>query len=205
MFLIQCLRGMILSSIFKCNKDKDKEGKQARCGRRNEDKIMIYLSGIPQFRSREVRVMTRFDSNSVSIDIPLGSSVRILKEDLLSVQEKTESQISKDVTLTRLLAFGIFAFGLKKKRKTTDKYLILSYMDSGQQVTAIFKNHSSSIFKKLFNAVKEGQEIRDNRQIPITSERDSILDQLTKLNELRKEKAITEEEYNKLKAIILGN
>lgn len=173
---------------------------------------MIYLSGIPQLRGREARVFVEFDSDCVSISIPLGGSVRIPKEDLLSVQEKTEEQISKDVTLTRLLAFGIFAFGMKKKKKSTTKYLILSYTDSRQEITAVFKDHSQSVFRKLFNAVKEGQDIKRAKlaskptpTLPKEAAPESILDQLSKLNDLRKEDAITEEEFNKLKERILGS
>ncbi len=172
---------------------------------------MIYLSGIPQLRSREARVFVEFDSDCVSISIPLGGGVRISKEDLMGIQEKTEEQISKDVTLTRLLAFGIFAFGMKKKRKSTTKYLILSYMDSGQEITAVFKDHSQSEFRKLFDAIKEGQDIKRkklaSKSTPAPTKTvapESILDQLSRLNELRKEGAITEEEYIKLKEQIIG-
>ncbi|ENK1244723.1 hypothetical protein AB2063_002936 [Clostridium botulinum] len=45
---------------------------------------------------------------------------------ITDVQLKTEEEISKDVTLTRLLAFGIFAFGLKKKRTNQRHFIIIS-------------------------------------------------------------------------------
>lgn len=46
-------------------------------------------------------------------------------EDIKSVEFKTYEQISKDVTLTRLLLVGIFAFGLKKKRVDTSNYAVI--------------------------------------------------------------------------------
>jgi len=196
---------------------------------------MFYLSGIPQLNKQDVRAFIKFDAQSISIEIPLGGKVRILKEDLLSVQEKTEDQITKDVTLTRLLTFGIFAFGMKKKRRNTEKYLILTYLDSGQEMIAVFRKHSQLEFRSLFDAVKEGQNIRNARRAPAPASyypspapapapapyyppthmpastsvpivaSESILDQISQLNELRKEGAITEEEYIQMKAKILGN
>jgi hypothetical protein len=53
---------------------------------------------------------------------------------------KTESEIQKDVTLTRLLALGIFAFGLKKKTEINNSYLILSYVQNNVPIDCIFKN-----------------------------------------------------------------
>ncbi len=171
---------------------------------------MIYVSGIPQMRSQNARVFINFDGECIGISLPLGGGVDIPKEDLLSVQEKTEEQISKDVTLTRLLAFGIFAFGLKKKRKSTEKYLILSYMDGSQQMAAVFKDHTQSQFRRLYEAIDEGQSIRNtklksSKASDLNSTSDPVLDQLSRLNELRKDGAITEEEFVQLKANILGN
>ena len=51
-------------------------------------------------------------------DVISKSSNKISKipiNNLIRYELKTESEIQKDVTLTRLLALGIFAFGAKKK------------------------------------------------------------------------------------------
>lgn len=172
---------------------------------------MYYMSGIPQLKGQNVQVVVKVDRESVIVSIPLVDKVRILKEHLISVQEKTEDQISKDVTLTRLLAFGIFAFGMKKKRRNTEKYLILSYMEGHQQMAAVFRGHPQYMFKMLFDAVNEGQSIRDAKYPPaplpppsriVTG--DIVLDRLTQLNELWTAGAISEDEYNRLKADIIG-
>jgi hypothetical protein len=46
-----------------------------------------------------------------------------------SVEFRTEEQVSKDVTLTRLLFAGLLAFGLKKKRVNRAQYLVVGYVD----------------------------------------------------------------------------
>lgn len=77
-------------------------------------------------------------------------------------------------------------------------------------MTAVFKDHSQSVFRKIYNAVKEGQKIKRAKLVSkpaqaATVTPESVLDQLAKLNDLRKEGAITEEEFNKLKEQIIGN
>ncbi|EQC1537546.1 hypothetical protein [Clostridium botulinum] len=52
-------------------------------------------------------------------------------KNITDVQLKTEEEISKDVTLTRLLAFGIFAFALKKKRTNQRYFIIISTKEDG--------------------------------------------------------------------------
>jgi hypothetical protein len=50
-------------------------------------------------------------------------------KNITNVQYKSEQEISKDVTLTRLLAFGIFAFGLKKKKTNNSYFIIISTLE----------------------------------------------------------------------------
>lgn len=52
-------------------------------------------------------------------------------KNIIDVHYKSEQEISKDVTLTRLLALGIFAFGLKKKRTNNSYYIIISTLEDG--------------------------------------------------------------------------
>ena len=66
---------------------------------------------------------------------------------LTKYEVKTETEIRRDVTLTRLVTLGIFAFGVKKKTETNTQYLILTYNDNGVEITCIFKQ------------VRDGQEL----------------------------------------------
>ena len=52
-------------------------------------------------------------------------------KNITDVHYKSEQEISKDVTLTRILAFGIFAFGLKKKKVNNSYYIIISTLEDG--------------------------------------------------------------------------
>ena len=80
---------------------------------------------------------------------------------------KTESEIQKDVTLTRLLALGIFAFGLKKKTEINNTYFILSYVQNNVPIDCIFKNtvnnqQLGNIISTLNRLKIEQNNIEDN-------------------------------------------
>lgn len=59
-------------------------------------------------------------------------------EDIKRVSFKTHQQIEKDVTLTRMVAFGVYSLAMKKKRKVIHKYLILECESEGMPYTMAF-------------------------------------------------------------------
>lgn len=77
-----------------------------------------------------------------------------------SINYKTWEQISRDVTLTRLVAFGVYAFAMKKQRKTINKCVVLNCKHEGMKYAVVFAGTgASTLYSNLFNivsAVKEG-------------------------------------------------
>lgn len=78
--------------------------------------------------------------------------VIIRLDDITNAELKTEEQISKDVTLTRLLLVGIFAFGLKKKTTTVSNYVVISFMD-GLECKIVFKLDKQDKANKLLSNI----------------------------------------------------
>lgn len=77
---------------------------------------------------------------------------------ITDVQLKTEEQVRNDVTLTRLLAFGIFAFGLKKKIKDSSYYLIISTNEDGCNNDIVIKTKSgmyNMVFQSFANTLRK--------------------------------------------------
>lgn len=112
--------------------------------------FLIHLNGHPYLQPNDVvTVQIRSKNNTIYFENQnintkthkktdfTGNEVPISQ--LTKYEVKTETEIRRDVTLTRLVALGIFAFGVKKKTETNTQYLILSYMDSGVEVTCVFK------------------------------------------------------------------
>lgn len=83
-------------------------------------------------------------------------------EDLIPYSEiknislKTEEEISSNVTLTRLIAFGVYAFALKKEKRKVKNYLILDCEKNGIKYSIAFASDSvNSLYKDLFEKVAE--------------------------------------------------
>lgn len=87
-----------------------------------------------------------------------------------SMAMKTESQISRDVTLTRLVLMGAFAFGAKKKTVTTDVFVVINYNDSdGKEQSMIMSVQNDITVKNNFKEInglyyryKNSSETMDN-------------------------------------------
>lgn len=98
----------------------------------------------------------KWDNCSITI-LPQGLIMSatddlIEKSEIKSVDIKTEEEISRDVTLTRLLAFGIYAFALKKEKRSTTKYVVLNCEKNGFKYSMAFAgNGVNSFYKELYN------------------------------------------------------
>lgn len=87
------------------------------------------------------------------VELQQGFKKAIIKVDgILRAEVKNEEQIEKDVTLTRLLLVGIFAFGLKKKRKIESNFAIITFQD-GLECTVILKLDKADQANKLISNV----------------------------------------------------
>lgn len=69
----------------------------------------------------------------------------ILFEEIKNVSFKSEAEIQKDVTLTRLVAFGVYALALKKKKKVVTNYLIMECEKGGLAYSIAFGGDNSKV------------------------------------------------------------
>ena len=141
---------------------------------------IIHVAGHP-YLSHDDKLNIQIDKNTVCL-IPKSSitAMRLVKENIdvktgieipisqiTRYELKTESEIQKDVTLTRLLALGVLAFGLKKKTEINNTYLILSYVQNNVPIDCIFKNtvnnqQLGNIISTLNRLKIEQNNIEDN-------------------------------------------
>jgi len=162
-----CLLMFVLMSLRLIELDKEKAKRIKEEGIIHES-YLIHLGGHPYLSQ----------GDHVILQIRANNTVRFYKENTNTGEEipinqitryelKTESEIQKDVTLTRLLALGIFAFGLKKKTEINNTYLILSYMQNNVPIDCIFKNtvnnqQLGNIISTLNRLKIEQNNIEDN-------------------------------------------
>lgn len=74
--------------------------------------------------------------------------------EIKTIEFKTEEEVSRDVTLTRMIAFGVYALALKKeKRKVTD-YLILGCEKNGIKYSIAFAgDNTTQLYTDLFERI----------------------------------------------------
>ncbi|SHG89556.1 hypothetical protein [Tepidibacter thalassicus] len=96
-----------------------------------------YCGGIPEIPKAGVVEIVAFP-DSIKIIRGFSKSIVIPYDNIKNISMKTDEQISKDVTLTRVLALGIFALAAKKKTKVVTNYLLIDYDANGIECTAVF-------------------------------------------------------------------
>lgn len=125
------------------------------------------------------------------------------KKPLNDVTARLESgsELQARVTMTRLVALGVFAFAAKKK-KGGEKYLTIEGPDFVW--TAEVKRDKKDIDKamKFINQVNTNSKIY-SKSMQINSSTTSIADELKKLKELLDSGAISQEEFEIQKAKLL--
>ncbi len=172
---------------------------------------LTYLGGIPQIKnSCEVKVHAFI--NEVQIDAKgglFGITVKIPYGDIYDVQLQTEEQFSKDVTLTRLLLIGVFAFGAKKKTKTVNYCLVLDYEKDGIRTKAVFSGEKCN---KIYGEIttwhqktleKQGKQ-QSESPAPTATQPSDPAAEIAKYKSLLDSGAITQDEYEAKKKQLLG-
>jgi len=146
---------ILLSTIIYiyCSHNIAKQRKEFEVKERQSETIsttfLLHLNGHPYLQPNDVITLQLRENKTIYIenkDINTKTHKKsnfigneILISQLIKYESKTETEIRRDVTLTRLIALGIFAFGIKKKTETNTQYLILTYIDNGVEVTCVFK------------------------------------------------------------------
>lgn len=128
---------------------------------------LIHLGGHPYLLTNDKIFLQIQDDKTVYFNkenTNTGSKIPILQ--LKRYEIKTESEINKDITLTRLLTLGIFAFGVKKKTEINNQYLIFFYIQNGVEVHCLFQHYGDSRelgnFISALNRIKIESNVIEN-------------------------------------------
>lgn len=128
-------------------------------------------------------------------------------ENIINAEHVDDTQISKDVTLTRLLLVGIFAFGLKKKRKEEHHFIVIKHSDLGMECKLIFEHKKAPQCIAAIMQAKQLMGVSSNKPKTITSdnlETSDIPEQIRRLSELKEEGILSEEEFQNKKIELLA-
>lgn len=166
-----------------------------------------YLGGIPQLKkSGEVDVYAYNKELQVYSKAGLfGTTVKIPYENIIDVQLQTEEQVSKDVTLTRLLLIGVFAFGAKKTTKTTKYCLVVEYSKDGIQTKGVFSGEScNKMYSEIITQRQRALSKLPQQVDSVVSGESDPAAEIAKFKKLLDDGAITQAEYEVKKKQLLG-
>lgn len=164
-----------------------------------------YCGGIPEMtKSDSVEIVP--GPKAVEIIRAWGKNIKIPIESIKDVSLKSEEQISKDVTLTRLFLLGIFAFGAKKKTKQVTNYLVIEYESGGVSCSGIFTGDKAA---KVYSQIAKMRQLYLRDHPPAVEEPapPAALDcsaEIEKFFRLKEQGIITEEEFQAKKNQLLG-
>ena len=163
-----------------------------------------YCGGIPE--------MTKPDSveivvtpKHIEIVQAFKKNIKIPVESIKDVSLKSEEQISKDVTLTRLFLLGIFAFGAKKKTKQVTNYLVIEYESGGVSCSGIFTGDKAA---KVYSQIAKMRQLylRDHPPAADNAAPPSLdcSAEIEKYYHLMEQGILTQEEFQAKKNQLLG-
>lgn len=134
-----------------------------------------------------------------------GKNIKIPIESIRDVSLKSEEQISKDVTLTRLFLLGIFAFGAKKKTKQVTNYLVIEYESGGVTCSGIFTGDKAA---KVYSQIAKMRQLYLRDHAPAADKTaPPALDcsaEIEKYYHLMEQGILTQEEFQAKKNQLLG-
>ncbi|WP_010236348.1 hypothetical protein [Clostridium arbusti] len=117
-----------------------------------------HIGGHPFIKSNSFVKLQTTNEDYIYIDVSIPGKVDKIKipyTDIIECRYQTQENITKDVTVARLLTLGVFAFAFKKTNSSTKGYLILSYILDGVKVDCVFSaNNTQKLNIFAFNINK---------------------------------------------------
>jgi hypothetical protein len=105
--------------------------------------------------------------------------------------------------------FGVFAFGMKKKKVDTTRYLVITYTQNGIENSIVFQSDSvdilsSAIMKARQVYAKNHPEVQQQQTKSDNTQADDIPTQIKKMSDLKDQGILTKEEFETKKKDLLS-
>lgn len=156
--------------------------------------------------SRKAKGVLSFYQNQTEFSAVMSTKFTISNNQIKDILVEGKDEVNRRVTVTRLLAVGIFAFALKKKNKDQESYITLELID-GQEVILFVDNKALMALRaklaKVISAVKQTSASTQSHS-PQTPSTGNVADELVKLASLKEQGILTQAEFDTEKSKILN-
>ena len=194
-----------MAKSYQEHQEKVAKVKDAR-GDKIEVLSLDYMGGYGDMK--KVKGKLTFYQKQTEFSSPLSTKFTIPNTTIADVAIEGKNEVHRRITVTRLLAVGIFAFLIKKKNKDKEAYITLVLSD-GQEVIFFVDDKSPMELKtKLARVILLVKQASTASQAQATQQATqgsvSIADELTKLASLKEQGIMTQAEFDDAKARILS-
>lgn len=155
--------------------------------------------------SRKAKGVVSFFEKQTEFSAVMSTKFTIPNSQIKDVVIEGKDEVNRRVTVTRLLAVGIFAFALKKKNKDQESYITLELTD-GQEIILFVDNKAPMALRaKLAKVISTVKQTSAASQAQATQQptQSSVADELAKLANLKEQGILTQAEFDSEKAKIL--
>jgi len=159
-----------------------------------------YMGGYGEYKKATGTL--QFYTNQIEFSSPLSTKFTVATTQIAEATIEGKDDVSKRVTVTRLLAVGIFAFALKKGSKEREAYLTIVLKD-GQEIifhiNGVAPRDLQVKLAKLMLQLKQANPSPDSQANTL-----SVADEIKKLADLKEQGILTQAEFDKKKLELLG-
>lgn len=156
---------------------------------------------------RKAKGVLTFYEKQTEFSAVMSTKFVIPNSQIKDVVIEGKDEVNRRVTVTRLLAVGIFAFALKKKNKDQEAYITLELTD-GQEVILFVDNKAPMALRaklaKVISAVKQANVASETQATPAPAQ-GSVADELAKLVSLKEQGILSQAEFDAEKAKVLNS
>lgn len=195
--------GKSVANSYKEHQEKVAETKELR-GNRLEALTLQYMGGYDD--KKKAQGILTFYEKQTEFSSPLSTKFVIPNGRIANVAIEGKDEVNRRVTVPRLLAVGIFAFALKKKNKDKEAYLTIELSDGQEVIFFVDKKSPMELRTKLAKVISSVKQagVAAQTQASKQASQGSVADELTKLANLKEQGILTQEEFDKKKAELLG-
>jgi len=195
--------GKSIQKSYQEHQEKVAELKDTR-GARLGALSVEYMGGYGD--KKKAKGILSFFEKQTEFSAVMSTKFTIPNTQIRDIVVEGKDEVNRRVTVTRLLAVGIFAFALKKKSKDQEAYITLELSD-GQEVILFVDNKAPMALRaklaKVISAVKQANVSSQSQAVQPTTQR-SVADELAKLASLKEQGVLTQAEFDAEKAKILN-
>lgn len=194
--------GKQVAKSYQEHQEKATELKDARGGRIGSLSVE-YMGGYGD--KRKAKGILTFYQKQTEFSAVMSTKFTLRNSDVRDIAIEGKDEVNRRVTVTRLLAVGIFAFAFKKKSTDKQAYITIELADGQEVIFFVDGKAPMELRAKLAKVISQVKQAGVADQAKASAQpQGGVADELTKLASLKEQGVLTQAEFESEKAKILN-